>query len=102
MENGHHYPSEYAWHFGERTDHPSTQHEVVDELRQRYPSDWPTIWGIIWAHREACMVAAVRALDAALAEPKVTQRGLRQRMLAAYAAMAARGPEAVPLRRERR
>ena len=98
MENGHQYPSEYAWHFGERTKHPVTQHQVVDDIRQRYASDWPTIWGIIWAHREACMVTAVRAVDAALAEPKVTRRGLRQRILAACAAIATRGPEAVPLR----
>ncbi len=99
--NGHNYPSEYAWHFGERTDHPVTQHEVVDELRRCYPSDWPTIWGTLWSHREACMVAALRAFDAALAEPKVTKRGLRQGMLAAFAAIAARGPEAIPLRSRR-
>ena len=48
MENGHSYPSQYAWHFGKRTNHPATQHEVVDELRRRYASDWPTIWGTIW------------------------------------------------------
>jgi hypothetical protein len=58
MDNGQHYPSEYAWHFGERTDHPATQHEVVDELRRRFASDWPNIWSTIFAHREACMVAA--------------------------------------------
>ena len=44
------------------------------------------------------MVAALRALDAALAEPKVTRQGLRRRMLAALALIAQRGPEAVPLR----
>ncbi len=73
MENGHSYPSEYAWHFGKRTDHPATQHDVVDELRRRYASDWPSIWGTIWSYREACMVAVLRALDAALAEPTVTR-----------------------------
>ena len=99
MENGHHYPSEYAWHFGERTDHAATQHEVVDDLRRRYASDWPNIWSTIVAHREACMVAALRALDAALAEPRVTRQGLRRRMLAALAAVAARGLEAIPIRR---
>ncbi len=99
MENGHSYPSEYAWHFGERSDHPATQHEVVDELRSRYPSDWPSIWGTIWSHREACMVAALRALDAALAEPNMTRQGLRRSLLAALEAIAARGPEAVPLRK---
>ena len=98
MENGHSYPSEYAWHFGERSDHPSTQREVVDELRRRYASDWPSIWGAIWSHREACMVAALRALDAAVAEPTVTRQGLRRKMLAALEAIAARGPEAIPLR----
>lgn len=75
-----------------------TQHEVVDELRRRYASDWPSIWGTIWSHREACMVATLRALDAALAEPKVTRQGLRRKMLAELEAIAARGPEAVPLR----
>ena len=44
------------------------------------------------------MVAALRALDAAMAEPKVTRHGLRRRMLAALALIAQRGPEAVPLR----
>ncbi len=41
------------------------------------------------------MIAAVRALDAALAEPKVTRSGLRRWMLAALAAIAERGPESV-------
>ena len=101
MDNGHNYPSEYALHFGERTDHPATQHEVVDELRQRYATDWPSIWGTIFAHREACLVAALRALDAALQEPKVIRQSLRRKMLAALAAIAARGPEAIPLRTRR-
>ena len=35
MENGHHYPSEYAWQFGERRDHRAMQHDVVDDLRRR-------------------------------------------------------------------
>ena len=99
MENGHHYPSEYAWHFGERTDHPATQHDVVDELRQRYATDWPSIWGTIFAHSEACLVAALRAMEAALVEPRLTRQGLRRKMLAALAAIAARGPEAIPVRR---
>jgi len=41
------------------------------------------------------LIVAIRALDAALADPKVTRQGLRRRMLAAYAAMAERGPETV-------
>ena len=98
MENGHSYPSQCAWRFGKRTNPPATQHEVVDELRRRYASDWPTIWGTIWSHREACMVAVLRALDAALAEPKVTRQGLRRSLLAALAAIAARGPETIPPR----
>ena len=44
MENGHSYPSEYAWNFGERSYHPATQRAVVDELRRPYGSDWPAIW----------------------------------------------------------
>ena len=98
MQNGHHYPSEYAWHFGECTDHPATQHDVVDDLRRRYAGDWPNIWSTIFAHREACMVAALRALDAAMAEPMVTRHGLRRRMLAALEAIAERGPEAIAFR----
>ena len=98
MENGHSYPSEYAWHFGERSDHPATQREVVDELQRRYASDWPSIWGTIWSTARHVWFAALRALDAAMAEPKVTRQGLRRRMLAALALIAQRGPEAVPLR----
>ncbi len=41
------------------------------------------------------MVAALRALDAALAYPKVTRQGLRRRRLAALAAIAAREPETI-------
>ena len=85
----------------ERPDHPATQHEVVDDLRRRYAGDWPNIWSTIFAHREACMVAALRALDAAMAEPKVTRQGLRRGMLAALEAIASRGPEAIPLRPRR-
>ena len=44
------------------------------------------------------MVAALRALDAALVEPNVTRQGLRRSLLAALAAIAARGPEAIPIR----
>ena len=101
MDNGHHYPPEYAWHFGKHLDHPATQHQVVDELQRCYASDWPAIWGTIWAHREACMVAALRALDGALAEPQVTRQGLRRKMLAALEAIATRGPEAIPIRPRR-
>ena len=98
MDNGHLYPSEYALRFGERTDHPATHRALVDELRRRHSGDWPNLLGTIFAHREACMVAALRALDAALQEPKLTRQVLRRRMLAAFAAIAERGPEAVPLR----
>ena len=38
------------------------------------------------------MLAALRALDRALAEPKETRRGLHRQMLAAFAAIAERGP----------
>ena len=44
------------------------------------------------------MVAVLRALDAALAEPKVTRQGLHRQMLAVLAAIAQWGPEAIPLR----
>jgi hypothetical protein len=65
MGNGHIYPSEYALRFDNRADHPATHKAVVDELRRPCPGDWPTLLGTLFAHREACMVAAVRALDAA-------------------------------------
>jgi len=42
-----------------------------------------------------------RALDAALAEPKLTRQGLRSRMLAALAAIAESGPEAFPVKSDR-
>ena len=98
MENGHSYQSEYALRFGERADHPATQRDVVDELRRRYATDWHSLWSSVYSHHEACMVAALRALDAALREPKVTRHGLRCRVVAALAAIAERRPEAVPLR----
>jgi hypothetical protein len=49
----------------------------------------------VLAHSEACMLAALRALDRALGRPKVTRAGLRREMLAALAAIAERGPEAI-------
>lgn len=96
MENGHIYPSEYALRCEQRTDHPATHRALVDELRHRCPGEWPSLLGSVFAHREACMLAALRALDAALAEDKVTRPGLRRAMLAALAAISERGPEAVP------
>lgn len=99
MENGHVYPSDYALRFSWRTDHPATHHAIVDELRQRYPTDWPSLLGTIFAHREACMLAALRALDTTLSKPKVTRAGLRREMLAALAAIAERGPESVQPRK---
>ncbi|MDP3703971.1 MAG: hypothetical protein Q8R78_06245 [Candidatus Omnitrophota bacterium] len=98
MQNGHIYPSEYALRFASRRNHPASHRAVVDELRRRYAGDWPALLGTIFAHREACMLAALRALDRALAEPKPTRQGLRRRMLAALAAIAERGPEAMPPR----
>ncbi|MDO8611982.1 MAG: hypothetical protein Q7R32_04075 [Dehalococcoidia bacterium] len=95
MENGHVYPSDYAFRFGEREDHPATHHAVVDELRKRFPAEWPHLLGVLFAHREACMLVALRALDRALGKPKVTRAGLRREMLAALAAIAERGPEAI-------
>jgi hypothetical protein len=98
MDNGHVYPPDFAFRFSQREDHPATWKAVVDELRSRYPTDWPNLLGTLFAHREACMLAALRALDAALAEPKVTRPGLRRQLLAALAAIAERGPEAIELR----
>ena len=98
MDNGHVYPSEYALRFSRRTGHPATYHAVVDELRRRFPTEWPYLLGVLFTHREACMLAALRALDRALGRPKVTRAGLRREMLAAMAAIAERGPEAVPPR----
>ena len=95
MDNGHVYPSDYALKFSKRTDHPATWHAVVDQLRQRFPTEWPYLLGVLFAHREACMLAALRALDRALGKPKVTRAGLRREMLAALAAIAERGPESV-------
>jgi hypothetical protein len=54
--------------------------------------------GTLYIHREACMLTALRALDRGLAEPKVNRAGLRWQMLASLAAIAERGPEAVPPR----
>lgn len=93
--NGHIYPSEYAFRFGQRTDHPGTHRALVDELRRRHSMEWPALLGTVFAHREACMLAALRALDAALGEPKLTAKSLRRVMLAAFAAIAERGPEAI-------
>jgi hypothetical protein len=95
MDNGHVYPSDYALRFSQRTDHPATWHAVVDELREKNAFDWPRLIGTVFAHREACMIAALRALDRALGRPKVTRAGLRREMLAALAAIAERGPEAI-------
>ena len=58
-------------------DHPATHHAVVDELRKRFPADWPYLLGVLFAHREACLLAALRALDRALGRPKVTRAGAR-------------------------
>ena len=95
MENGHVYPSDYAFRFGERINHPATHKAVVDELQRHCSLSWPNLLSTVFAHREACMLAALRALNVALAEPKVTRRGLRRKMLATFAAIAERGPEAV-------
>jgi len=81
-----------------RPGHPTTHHAVVDELRKRFFTEWPYLLGVLFAHREACMLAALRALARALARPKLTRAGLRREMLAALAAIAERGPEAVPPR----
>jgi len=95
MENGHVYPADYVLRFSRRIDHPGTHHALVDQLRQRFPAEWPYLLGVLFAHREACMLAALRVLDRALGRPKVTRAGLRREMLAALAAIAERGPESV-------
>lgn len=88
MNNGHICPSEYALQLDQHTDHLAMHRAIGDEFRCRYPGDWPTPLVAIFAHREACIVAALRALDAAPAEPKATRQGLRRQMLAAFAAIA--------------
>ena len=89
MENGHVYPSDYAFRFGERINHPATHRALVDELQRRFPTEWPYLLGVLFAHREASMLAALRVLDRALGRPKVTRAGLRREMVAALAASAA-------------
>ena len=69
MDNDHVYLSEYAFRFGQREDHPATHHAIVDELKGRH-ADWPALLGTIFAHREACMLAALRALDRSSAGPR--------------------------------
>jgi hypothetical protein len=96
MDNGHIYPSEYALRFAQRTDHPGTYEAVLDQLKGRFPTEWPYLLGVLFSHREACMLAALRALDKELADPKLTRNKLRREMLAALAAIAQYGPEAVP------
>ena len=64
-------PSEYALKFAQRQDHPATHKAVLDELRRRYATDWPGLLGTLFAHREACMLAALRALDRALASARL-------------------------------
>ena len=44
------------------------------------------------------MLAALRALETALAEPKPARQGLRRQMVASCAAIAERGPEATRAR----
>lgn len=74
----------------------STRHALWSTgCRNSIPQAGRRSGGTVFAHREASMIAAVRALDAALAEPKVTRSGLRRWMLAALAAIAERGPESV-------
>ncbi len=63
-----------------------TQAATVAELKARQAFDWPALWGIVWSHREACMVEALPALDTALADPKLTRQELRPRMVEARVA----------------
>ncbi len=82
MDNGHIYPSDYAFRFGSQEPNPNGTHKaLVDELRERCPGEWPILLTSAFAHREACMLAVLRALDAALAEAKSTRQGLQRRML---------------------
>jgi len=60
------------------------------------PATGRRCWARSSVHRKACILAALRALDATPREPKVTRQGLRQKMLAAFAAVAERGLEALP------
>jgi hypothetical protein len=95
MDNGHVYPSDDAFRVGSQDPNPDGSHKaLVDELRRRRSGEWPTLLGTVFAHREACMLAALRALDRVLNGPKLTRAGLRREMLAALAAIAERGPEA--------
>ena len=51
MRNGHAYPSDYTLRFSKRTEHPVTHHAVVDQLRQRFPTEWPYLLGGVHAGR---------------------------------------------------
>ena len=67
----------------DRPDHPVTQAFVIEQLQNRYAVEWPALHGLVWSHREACMAAALRALDHALSDPMATRRSVRRQMLAA-------------------
>lgn len=89
-------PSRYALTFGQQRENTrATSQAVIEELKERYPLQWPHLIGVLLFHREACMLAALRALEAAFDDPKMTRVGLRRKMVAVLAAIAERGPEAL-------
>jgi hypothetical protein len=57
-----------------------TYQQLLDQLKQAAPYDWPRIHGLIIAHRMACIRVVRDKLDELLREPGLSRRQLRQEM----------------------
>jgi hypothetical protein len=54
--------------------------QLLDQLKQAAPYDWPRIHGLIVAHRIACIRVVRSKLDELLKDAGVNRRRLRQEM----------------------
>lgn len=68
------------------------QDELIKVLKAAAPMNWPTIWPAIMKHREDCLGAVDRTVQAMLDDPAMTRKRMRVELRAFLQTMKDRGP----------
>ncbi len=69
-----------------------TQNELYELLKTDALVSWPRIWGSVYAHRRACLLAVQATVDEMLADPGMTRGKLRRELAQVVQEVVERGP----------
>ena len=72
--------------------HLLTRAAFIEDLQQHAPTAWPAIWGVAYAHIEACLETAYAELERLLAISEMHRTRLKREMRQVLRLIAEEGP----------